>query len=327
MPTFQVTVNPPELKGQRGTEQAISVTVTNTLERPATARVMLRPGPSSPGAWVTPPPDNLGRYPSRNASQQFTFTLRIPADAPAGSYSLLFDVVDTDLPDDHFGTSAPMSFVLAPLGSPVPTPQAKPRWWILVAAAVLVIGLGVVVWKVFFDKGEMKDLREKKYLEGVASLAADTTVQFSILRADTLSRDTMKYKPGTIVAQSIRPGAKLRDSVNMLILTVQRSFTAVPSVVGKELTEAAALLGKDSLFLEMYFRTYRHAKNTDSIKVVQTIPPPGALVGRGQRVTLIVATPIPCDSTGRCMPVGNWLQLIDGGVKRMNTDAMAGRRP
>jgi hypothetical protein len=148
MPTFQVMVNPSALKGERGSEQAIVVTATNTIERPATARVNLRTGSAS--GWVTPPRDNLGRFPAKNATREFTFTLRIPKDAPAGSYLLLFDVVDIDLGDDHFGTSPALALVLA--AEPVVLVNGKPkRWWILAVAAVVVLGVGFLLWKVFFD--------------------------------------------------------------------------------------------------------------------------------------------------------------------------------
>lgn len=328
MPTFQVTLNPPALKSERGSEQAISVTVTNTLDRPATARVTLRTGPSSPSAWVTPPSDNLGRYPGRSASQQFTFVMKVPADAPAGSYSLLFDVVDTDLPDDHFGTSAPLSFVLAPLGSPAPTPRPKPRWWILVAAAVLVIGLGFVVWKAFFDqKGGMPDLRGKPF----ADVTLDST-RFSVLRYDTLSRDTSKYKPGIIVAQSIRPGSKLSDSVNMLVLSVQQTFIHVPQLLGLTLPEAATLLGHEGLLIDAQLKLVRTQTRPDSIpganKVFQVNPPIGTLVGLGQRVAVKILAPFPCNpTTGVCARLDGLQQFIDTSVRRVNLNAFAERKP
>lgn len=329
MPTFQVTVDPPALKAERGTEQPISVTVTNSLERPASARVTLRPGPNSPVSWVTPPVNNLARYPGRSATAQFTFTLKIPADAPPGTYALIFDVVDTDLGDDHFGTSPPLSFTLAPIGTTAQPPPPK-RWWILVAAAVLVLGVGFLVWKLAFgpDKGGMPDLRNKPYAEAV--LLLDST-RFSILRADTLSRDTSKYKPGTVIGQSIRPGARLSDGVNMLVLTVQQRFIRVPPVLGIHIKEAAELLGQEGLLIDLQLKTVKTADPRsipDMNNIIQVSPPPGTLVRYGERVAVKLVAPLICNQeTGRCVAADTLFQWLDSVVRRTNLDAMAARKP
>jgi PASTA domain-containing protein len=323
MPSFEVLVNPTSLSGERGREQAIVVTANSSLQNPVTARASVRAQPPTAAAWITPPSNPLGRFPGPNSTCNFAFTLKIPADAAPGSYTLLFDVVDVELPDDHFGTSAPLSLTVATVG-PIPNGKGHPppRWWILVAAAVLVLGVGFVLWKVFFSSKGMPDLREQPYADAIATLNKS---QFQIERKDTLHEDTTNFPRGVIISQSIAPKSKLRPDSNPLRLVVQGSYASVPSLVKLEFLEAARRLGAESLRIIL---GQNEGVNPDGIVMEDTRPPAGTLVLRGQRIGVLIITRVPCKPPICAAEVGQLLfARRRSAAEKVNEDALRAWKP
>ena len=326
MPTFQVVVNPAVVSGERGRAQALVVTATNTIERPSTARASVRAEPITAAAWVTPPANVLGRFPGRNATQDFTFSLNVPPTAAAGTYTLRFDVVDTDLPDDHFGSSAPLAVQVAPLPVVVPPNGPPKRWWILIVAAVLVLGAGFTLWKVFGGK-RMPDLVTKAYPDALAAL---DTSRFVITRVDTLA-DTAAFARGVVIEQSIPAKTKLKSGRNPLRLLVQRSWAVVPRILGLHVDSAAVQLGRDSLVLKIVqdSRAAPHPFPEDG-EVRNAVPPPGTLRSRGDTVTAVVLRWRPCVRilTSTCVPQTNAMALArDAAAIRLNLETLRNWRP
>jgi PASTA domain-containing protein len=322
MPSFEVLVNPTSLSGERGREQAIVVTANSSLQNPVTGRASVRSQPPTAAAWVTPPSNPLGRFPGPNSTCNFAFTLKIPADAAPGTYTLLFDVVDVEVPDDHFGTSAPLPVVVA--AKPIVNGGGHPprRWWILVAAAVLVLGVGFLLWKVFFGSKGMPDLRKKTYAEALALL---DTSKFVISRRDTLSQDTTGFPRGVVVSQSIAPKTKLESDSNRLDVTIQQSFTVVPSVDGSPAIDAAKRLGEDSLLI---FLNLRQSSSPAEDRVFGQRPSAGRLVPRGTRVTVNAIIRIPCMNI-TCTPtmIEAVLRRRQAAVERANQEVLQNWKP
>jgi PASTA domain len=300
MPTFAVTVNPSSLKGTRGSEQTIVVGATNTVVRPATARASVRAEPAMAAAWVKAKSDQLGRFPSQHSTQEYTFTLKVPTDAPAGKYTFLFDVVDVDLGDDHFGTSPALQLEVEEVVGDTGTKPPPRRWWILVAAAVLVLGVGFIVWKLFFGSKRMPDLVGRPAAEALASLE---TARFAIDRVDTLHQDTLRFPRGAVISQGIPPGTRLQSGYDTLRLVVQRSYAVVPPLVKLRTLEAARRLGADSLSIML---GQQESPNADDI-VLETRPPAGTLAVRGQRIGVLVLTRVPCKPPACAAEVGQLL--------------------
>lgn len=321
MPTFAVTVNPSSLKGTRGSEQTIVVGATNTIVRPATARASARAEPAMAAAWVKAKSDQLGRFPSQHSTQEYTFTLRVPADAPAGKYTFLFDVVDVDLGDDHFGTSPALQLEV---GEVVGDPDTKPpprRWWILVAAAVLVLGVGFIVWKLFFSSKKMPDLVGRPVAEALATLE---TARFAIDRVDTLHQDTLRFSRGAVISQGIPPGTKLQSGYDTLRLVVQRSYAVVPPLVKLASVEAARRLAAESLVIMV---GQQESLSADDV-VVETRPPAGTLVVRGQRIGVLILIRVPCKPPQCSSAVGQLLYTRrHAAATRANREALENWKP
>jgi len=320
MPTFQVVVNPASLSGERTLAQSLVVTATNTTDRITSARASVRANPATATAWVTAPLNVIGRFPGKNATQDFPFSLKVPADAPAGTYTLLFDVIDTELPDDHFGTSAPLALVVDPKTVVDGGKQAPKRWWIVVV--VVVLGVGFLVWKVFIDKKGMPDLVKQPYTAAVARL---DTNKFTITRVDSLA-DTSSFARGVVLSQSIPPKAKLEAKGNQLRLVVQASWAVVPAVVAREVDVAAVTLGNDSLVLRIQ-EDQRLSPNPvpGDGRVTSADPPAGTLVRRGQPITLVVIRRRPCVrilSSG-CLPQTNAMaEARDRAAIQLNLETL-----
>jgi len=301
MPTFQVLVNPPALRGERGSEQAIVVTATNTIERPATARASVRTESQAAKGWITAVREVQGRFPQRNATQDFLFTLKVPADAPAGSYQFLLDVIDMDLPDDHFGTSAPVPLVLEKIPENGGGTKPRPWWPWVVGAGVLLLGVGFALWRVFGGSGpKMPALQGRPYAQAMADL---DTARFVITRVDTLHADTTSFTRGVIISQSIPPKTKLKPDSNVLRLVVQRSYAVVPSLIKRTSLEAARRLGAESLLIIL---GQQESQGADDV-VLESRPPAGTLVVRGQRIGVLILTRVPCTPPACSPAVGQLL--------------------
>src|SRR4026207_741994 len=135
MPAFDVTTNPTKLPPlQPGEKAPVVVPATSRLARAVTARANKVVDPKSFDAFVKPPANAQRTFNQAGATQDFQFTVEIPADAKAGSATVRFDVVDVDQPDDNFGQSSGLQVVVE-VPPPAPPPD-KPKvpWWVWLIA-------------------------------------------------------------------------------------------------------------------------------------------------------------------------------------------------
>jgi eukaryotic-like serine/threonine-protein kinase len=297
MPAFQVTVKPDQLDGTRGAPQTIKVTATNLLDRPVTARAVAVVNPLSAAAWFTAPPQAQLLFDKLNASRDFLFSFEVPATAKAGSFTVRFDVYDVDNQDDNFGQSPALAFQVPEAPVVVPLPPKPFPWWILAAAAVLLLGVGFAVWKIFFSAKGMPNLEKKPYAEALGQLDA---ARFVITRVDTLNSDTTTYERGVVISQSIAPKTKLKADSNQLRLVVQQNYAAVPDLVGKTPLDAVKALADNNLDYEEHF-DYRSEHTPEEGKVVSSNPGKDSLVVADTKVSFSVrAYTEPCRDPRIC---------------------------
>lgn len=292
MPAFDVTVVPTSLDAKPGESKTIVATATNRLKQPVTARAFAVVNPPAAASWVTAPPNARQVFSEPGATRDFQFRVTVPADAAAGAYTLRVDVVDVERQDDNFGQSAAIGLRVT-----VPPPVTVDdtggvKWWVWVVAAVVVLGVGFGVWKIFFSADKMPDLVKKPYAEAVAELDPAT---FAITRVDTLHSDTIGFARGVVISQSIAPDTKLTAEANPLQLVVQQSFAVVPELAGLTGDVAGNRLGLDSLLMVVGF-TLKHSlvPPPDQGKVVRTVPAAGTLVVRGLPVTVLLRRWVRC---------------------------------
>jgi len=146
MPAFDVTTNPLKLSPLKPGEQAkIVATVTNRLGRRVKARAFADVEPESFKTLVKPPSDFERSFAQTGATEDFVFTVQVPANAAPGSFTVAIVACESVLPDDNFGSSAPLTVTIIPGDGGGAKPRPK-RWWIWVLVGAAVVGLGALIW-------------------------------------------------------------------------------------------------------------------------------------------------------------------------------------
>lgn len=135
-----------------GAPLTITASVTNSASVPA--RIVLAafaplPGqagaaPASAREWAVV--DRPLRELPAGGTEQFTITITPPAEAAAGEHVVRFIAYDNDRPPEEYSDQARQVQVVVP-ARPAPAAPGVP-WWIWVAAAVLVVVVGVVAFLV-----------------------------------------------------------------------------------------------------------------------------------------------------------------------------------
>ena len=85
---------------------------------------------------------------------------------------------------------------------------------------------GIVIWKLLPKGGKMPDLVGKTFSE--SALPNEGLV---VQRVDSLAADTVKFRSGAVISQSIAPETKLegtKDKPDTVRIVVQKDFTLVP---------------------------------------------------------------------------------------------------
>jgi len=295
MPAFDVTTNPTKLPPLKpGDKATIVVTATSRLPRPVTGRAMAVVVPDSFQKLVKPPAVAQKMFSQAGATQDFPFTVEIAADAKAGSCTTRFDVFDIDNKDDNFGQSSALKIEIVPAPLPVVEEKKKRPWliWVIVAAAVVVVG--VVVWVfVIPHGGKMPDVVGMFYDD--AKKLLDDADSIRIVRVDSLDPDTDEYQGDEVIRQDPGGGSKLKGDSNSVTLWVQRPFTRVPDIMGLSGAVAGQRVGAAGLGLNLGGRCQTAASPLDG-KVVAFSPPANTLVARNSamNVTLLVVQPSGC---------------------------------
>lgn len=118
----------------------VAFTVSNIAGRPMRTRLRIVPQePAQPGWFVIDGGEE--RLLGLGATETFAVAVSVPPEVPAGSVTFRADAVGEDSPDEDFQTGPTVSLTV-----PAAVEKAKFPWWIVaVAAAVIVLGVGVFV--------------------------------------------------------------------------------------------------------------------------------------------------------------------------------------
>ncbi len=312
MPAFDVTTNPMKLDPLKpGGKATIVVTATTQLPRAVTARAQKVVDPKTYDALVKPPPNPQRNFSQKGQTQDFPFTIEIPQNAQAGSFTTRFDVVDVVNMDDNFGQSSTLKVVIeVPVVVP---PSPKPKKWLWIAIAAGVVVLGVVVYLVIpKGGGGMPKVAGKTYAAAESLLSAK---HIRIVRRDTLNTDTTKYKANVVIEQHPAAGSKIGpDSASrMATLSVQVPFAVVPGqLVRHKPDEASNNLGLAGLRSVGYTACTTDQRFNDVVMSVN--PSEGTLTPRSTTVTFYVgvfqATQCPIHWIGKQVEIHQLAPVI-----------------
>jgi hypothetical protein len=315
MPAFDVTTNPPKLNPLKpGDKATIVVTATSRLARPVTGRVMSVVVPDSFQKMVKPPAVAQKLFNQAGATQEFAFTIEIPADAKTGSCTARFDVFDVDNKDDNFGQST--TYKIEWVEPVVVVEEKKKRpWlvWVIVAAVVVIAGIAAAI---FWPRGhKMPDVAGMSFTAAKALLDPDS---ISIVRVDSLDPDTSKYKGDEVIRQDPAGGTKLKDDSNSVKLWVQRPFTVVPALIRQKPDVAANRLGLAGL-ASTGFASCTNDASFGGV-VMNLSPQAGTLVARNSNVNVYVgafqATTCPTRHRDVRIELGRTMVVAPGVVPR-----------
>ncbi|MBB5872961.1 hypothetical protein F4553_006395 [Allocatelliglobosispora scoriae] len=128
----------------------VTFTVTNQSLRNARAVFDIRTGEGVDESWFTI--DDPQRPIKPAASVPYLVSVKVPPTAPPGSYEFEARVYPPDsAPEENFVLSRR---VLLEVPAP-PAPVKKPfPWWMVIAAALLVLVIGVITWVVWPSSAE-----------------------------------------------------------------------------------------------------------------------------------------------------------------------------
>jgi len=292
MPAFDVTASPTKLSVKPGTTTPVKITVNNRLGKEVLARAQAVINPPSAANFVIAPPDAQRKLPAGSqsatgATSDFEFQVVIPQGTLGRSFTMRVDVVEVGAQDDNFGQSDTVGVTVIEEAKPVPPPN-NGKWWVWVIAAVVVLAVAVGLWLVLRPKdNKIPDLAKKRKPDAMAMIDTSKIVAVWV---DTLNGDTLAYKAAMVIEQKPAAGTLLKGVKGVkdtLRLTVQKSYSLVPRLVGLVPTDAATKLGMDSLLLGVS-NDCRNTHTPEEGKVVKSNPDEGALVARGTSVNISV---------------------------------------
>jgi hypothetical protein len=294
MPAFDVLTNPTTLPPLKpGEKKTIVVTATSRLSRAVTGRAVPVVEPRTFAAMVKPPAKAEQNFSQAGVTQEFPFSVEIPTDAKAGSFTVRIDVVDVDHQDDNFGQSPVLKVVIAPPPpKPVPPPNGGKPWWFWVLIGVGVLVVGVVLFILFRPKkGGIPDVTKMTYDSAEAQLAREN---IRARRLNILDRDTAAWKGGMVMRQRPKAGSPLGKDSTVDTLEVQIPFTVVPILAGQQPDVAANKLGLAGLSSSGMSRCTN--KPAAQGLVLFLNPAEGSLVARNSGVTVYLGAyqQLPC---------------------------------
>jgi hypothetical protein len=140
LPSFTVAAGRGKVRLDSSGAAHAPFTVTNTGAQTLKGRLIPRPSEPAKAEWFSIVGESVRDFPP-NAPAQVVVELRIPLDAPSGSYSFRLDAVSQVDPDEDFTQGPSVAFQL-----PLPPPKKPFPWWIVaVAGGVLLLIVLIVI--------------------------------------------------------------------------------------------------------------------------------------------------------------------------------------
>lgn len=150
MSTITLTLTTTTVTVEGAAPLTLTASVTNSATVPA--RIVLAAFAPTSGVDGTTPASAKGwatierplREVTPGATEQYTITLTVPGDAAVGEHVVRFIAYDNDRPPEEYGDQARQVQVIVPTRTAAVAPGTP--WWIWVAAAALVLVVGVVAY-------------------------------------------------------------------------------------------------------------------------------------------------------------------------------------
>ncbi|WLW55721.1 Stk1 family PASTA domain-containing Ser/Thr kinase [Streptomyces sp. YU58] len=203
------------------------------------------------------------------------------------------------------------------LESPPPLPPRRrggprPRLMAIVAAVLLVLGVGAGVW--YINAGQFTEV--PRLLEKTEAQARDRLESAGLDVGDVKEAYSDTFKRGTVMKSDPQPGSRIRsnDSVSLTISKGPETVR-VPDVEGYRLDKARSLL-KDS-GLEPGMVTREFSDEVQKGSVISTTPDKGTTRRAGSAIALTVSKGSPIDVpdvTGRTVEDAR-AELVEAGLK------------
>jgi len=157
MPTFEFADCPTSVKidapsGAGEQTGRLNCTIRNMAQSRQTGRIRIEPQGSAKAAWfslggaVQTSPLELEQDFAPGGAMTVQVIIKVPPDTPPGSQTFRLRVTSEQTPDTDFADGPTVAFEIAPTKTaPVP-PPAFPLWAIAVAAALVIVVVGAILW-------------------------------------------------------------------------------------------------------------------------------------------------------------------------------------
>ncbi|MGW2380631.1 Stk1 family PASTA domain-containing Ser/Thr kinase [Streptomyces sp. NPDC001658] len=203
------------------------------------------------------------------------------------------------------------------LESPPPLPPRRrggprPRLMAIIAAVLLVLGVGAGVW--YINAGQFTEV--PRLLEKTEAQARDRLESAGLDVGDVKEAYSDTFKRGTVMKSDPQPGSRIRSN-DSVTLTISKGpeTVRVPDVEGYRLDKARSLL-KDS-GLEPGMVTREFSDDVPKGSVISTTPDKGTTRRAGSAIALTVSKGSPIDVpdvTGRTVEDAR-AELLEAGLK------------
>lgn len=198
-------------------------TVTNISGRINRGRARVVPKNTAAAAWLKLE-DAAERDFVIASTQQFSVAITVPPNSPAGSYLFDLQMIGVENPDEDLAQSPTVTFEV-----PASAPKPKFPWWILIAAAVvLLVIVGILIAVLRPQPLAVPDV------SGITQAAAERQLEAAGLRVQGVTFQASAAVPNTLVIGSdpaagaqVEPGS----AVSLIISTgPQPTPTPIPTL-------------------------------------------------------------------------------------------------
>jgi beta-lactam-binding protein with PASTA domain len=212
----------------------LTCTVTNTRALPTRAKLRIAPTNGTARGWLLPAQDDERDF-RPNEAQQFKVGVKVPADAPPGTYGLRVDMANVANPQEDFTEGDVVAFTVAPCKL-VPGGSGMLKWRMPVIVAATLLIAGGIITVVLFNRGVTVPKVVDLDVEQAGKKLTDAKL--------TQGRMTLGFKLGKEKGKVIdqKPGEGERLKRGGAVELVVQGEAIMPKVTGELLIDAVQKL-------------------------------------------------------------------------------------
>ena len=248
----------------------IAFTVVNATARRIRGRGVAVPQDASQKGWFTLAGETERDF-QPGGTHQFAVRVAVPPGSKPGSYTFRLDAYSVQNPDEDHSQGPSVAFSVS-----APEVKRFPWWMVAAAALVLVVG-GVVAYVLLARKVKVPDV------VGAERTKAIQVLQEAKLQVKEVTRSVSGKPEGAVLDQAPKAGDPVKKGT--LVSIGVNELVKVPNVVGADLATAQTSLEKGRLRVEVSRVLSPRSQDT----VLSQAPDPGDAVGSGSIVQLTVA--------------------------------------